>query len=126
MYQAYGLLTSASDFTLAEAATRLAARFPGFAVLQENEEIILSSGDWEIRLGLKSGPQVLEESRAIAEGIAGQEDGTEIASCGRRVEVFSYIPDPELEHFNDYLQVIEVLKSFPGLIAVDPQEPSLL
>jgi hypothetical protein len=31
-----------------------------------------------------------------------------------------------MEHFNDYLLVVEVLKTFDGLIAVDPNEPSLL
>jgi hypothetical protein len=31
-----------------------------------------------------------------------------------------------MDHFNDYLQVIEVLQSFQGVIAVDPSEPSLL
>jgi hypothetical protein len=36
------------------------------------------------------------------------------------------VPDPELEHFNDYLLAVEVLQSFRGLIAVDPREPSLL
>ena len=43
----------------------------------------------------------------------------------RRVEVWSDTPDPFMEHFNDFLSVVEVLKSFRGLIAVDPNEPGV-
>jgi hypothetical protein len=31
-----------------------------------------------------------------------------------------------MEHFDDYLRVVEVLKSFSGLLAVDPNERGLL
>jgi hypothetical protein len=31
-----------------------------------------------------------------------------------------------MAHFKDYLSVIEVLQTFKGMIAVDPNEPSLL
>ena len=75
---------------------------------------------------LVTSPQVLQESREIEEKIGGDEDDLGIANCDRRVEVASDIPDPEMDHFNEYLLVIEVLQSFKGIIAVDPKEPSLL
>ena len=31
-----------------------------------------------------------------------------------------------MEHFDHYLQVVEVLKSFAGLLAIDPKEPGVL
>jgi hypothetical protein len=31
-----------------------------------------------------------------------------------------------MDHFNDYLRVIEALQTFQGVIPVDPREPSLL
>ena len=126
MYQAFGLLKPDSDFTLAAAAQKLAARFRGCALTQEGDQLTVSTKDWEIHLTLASGPQILDESRKIEEGIGGDQDDLGIVKCDRRVEVASDIADPEMEHFADYLAVIEVLQSFKGLIAVDPQEPSLL
>lgn len=126
MYTAYGLLTPDNDFTMGEAARRLSAKFPSFTVKQKADTLVVSSADWEIHLTLNESPTVLEESRATAELIGGPEDAKDIAACRRRVELASDIPDPEMEHFNDYLLAIEVLQSFKGLIAVDPKEPSFL
>ena len=47
-------------------------------------------------------------------------------TSSKRVEVWTDVPDPFMEHFNDYLSVIEVLKSFNGLLAVDPKAPGTL
>lgn len=126
MYRAFGLLKPDSDFTLTEAAQRLSARFPTYTVEQKGDTIAVSSANWEIRLVLNESPEVIEESQEIAAHIGGSDDARDIAACGRRVEVGSDMPDPEMEHFNDYLITIEVLQSFEGLIAVDPREPSLL
>ncbi len=46
--------------------------------------------------------------------------------CDRRVEVWSDTPDPFVEHLSDFHAVIEVLRSFRGLIPVDPNEPALM
>jgi hypothetical protein len=126
MYSAFGLLKADSDFTMAEAARRLAAKLPAFAVQQNGDAVSVAAANWEIHLTLNESPAVLEESRAIAEHIGGAEDANDIAACARRVELSSDTPDPEMEHFNDYLLAVEVLQSFRGLIAVDPREPSLL
>ena len=126
MYSAFGLLTPDSDFTMAEAARRLTARFPTFAVEHKADAIVVSTAAWEIHLTLNESAAVLVESREIAELIGGTEDGQDIAACARRVELASDTPDPEMEHFNDYLLAVEVLQSFGGLIAVDPGEPAPL
>jgi len=125
MYRAYGLLQASSDFTLDEAVNRLKSRFPGFSATRAGNQISLVKDDWEIFLAENADPAVLAESAELAEKIAG-EDGSEIAACARRVEVYSDISDPFMEHFNDYLVVIEVLQSFRGVIAVDPNEPALM
>jgi hypothetical protein len=126
MYRAFGLLKPDSDFTMMEAARRLSARFPQHTVEQKDDTIALSSVDWGIHLVLNESPAVVEESREIAAHIGGSDDAQDVAACSRRVELGSDTPDPEMEHFNDYLLAIEVLQSFQGLIAVDPREPSLL
>ncbi len=126
MYQAYGLLKPDSDFTLAAAVQRLAAKLPRYAIAQSDQRVTVSSKDWEIHLVLSTAAEVIDEARRLEEGIGGAQDDLGITACTRRVEVASDTPDPEMEHFEDYLSVIEVLKSFRGLIAVDPEEPSLL
>ena len=126
MYHAYGLLLPSSDFTLAAAAQKLAALLPSFKQEQVQQQLQLSSGDWEIHLTLQDGPEVLQESLQIAEQIGGTEDELGIRSCNRRVDIASDDPDPEMDHFNDYLQIIEMLQTFHGVIPVDPSEPSLL
>lgn len=126
MYQAHLLLQSDTDFTLEEAARRLRDRFPTFTVQAEPNLLTLASQDWEIHFQLNEGPEVLEDSARIAELVAGGDDGQELASISRRVEIGSEVPDPEMDHFDDYLTVLETMQTFKGVIAVDPTEPSLL
>jgi hypothetical protein len=126
MYEAYALLKPDSEFTLAAAANKLAAKFPNYLIAEGKDQLKVTATDWEIQLTLVAGPTVLDESRTMEEHIGGHQDDLGMATCDRRVEVASDQPDPEMEHFADYLSVIEVLQSFKGVIAVDPQEPSLL
>ncbi len=126
MYRAFGLLQAATDLTLDEVAVRLRAKFPGYGVGMSPGLITVAKGDWDIQLRLNEEPAVLVESAELAEKIAGTIDGSEIAACARRVEVWSDTPDPMMEHFNEFLFVVEVLQSFRGVIAVDPREPALM
>lgn len=126
MYRAYGLLQPGSDFTLEEAEKRLTARFPDATVRRAGDQITVVRGDWEIELRLNGDPSVLAESIEIAEKIGGVEGGSDIASCGRRVEVWSETLDPTTEHLADFQAVIEVLRTFTGVILVDPSEPTLM
>ncbi|HJZ54494.1 MAG TPA: hypothetical protein VKE74_06025 [Gemmataceae bacterium] len=126
MYRAYGLLQPGSDFTLDGAEARLRARFPGYGIARAGDQISVSKPDWEIELRLNTDPSVLTESIGLAEKIAGLADGMDIESCDRRVEVWSDTPDPFVEHLSDFHAVIEVLRSFRGVIAVDPREPALM
>lgn len=126
MYRAYGLLQPGSSFTLDEAVDRLRAKFPQHSVTQSGDQITVAKDDWEIELRLNAQPWVATESIALAEKIAGIADGQELTVCDRRVEVWSDTPDPMMEHFNDFMLVIETLQSFSGLIAVDPREPALM
>jgi len=126
MYRAYGLLQPGSDFTAEEAEKRLRTKFPDATVTRAGDQIGVAIGEWEIELRLNGDPSVLAESVEIAEKIGGLGGGSDIASCARRVEIGSETPDPMMEHFNDFLFVIEVLQSFRGVIPVDPSEPTLM
>ena len=126
MYQAHLLLRPGTDFTLQAAGERLARKMPGFTFERTDAALSLFTNDWEIHLTMNSGPEVLADSARVAEHVAGQVDGLDIASINRRVEIESEFPDPEMDHFGDYQTIIETLQSFQGVIAVDPTEPSLL
>jgi hypothetical protein len=128
MYRAFGLLRPDSDFTLEHALTRLTAKFPGFTVAQDGNQIVVSKGEWWIALAVVSGPAVRMETEGLLGHLAGIEpaEALSLTESDRRVEVWTDVPDPFMEHFNDYLFVVEVLKSFKGLVAVDPKEPAVL
>jgi hypothetical protein len=125
MYRVYGILTPAAGFTLDEAARRLAARFaPGY-LRQAAGVVLVGTDDWAMQLQMVEGPAALSEHAGIAAKLAGG-DAAEIAACDRRVEAWSDTPDMGMEHFADFQTVIEVLKSFPGVVVVDPKEPGVL
>jgi hypothetical protein len=128
MYRAYGLLKPDSDFNLEQAIALLMPRFAGYSIARNGEQITISKGDWEIEIALATGSHIPTETQGITDKIAGMEDSeTEaLLSSERRVEVWSETPDPFMEHFNDFLMVVEVLKTFNGLVAVDPNERALL
>lgn len=125
MNRAYGLLLPDSDFTIEDAVSRLAAKFPQYRVTLNGEQITVASSDWEIEVAVNDAPEVLADSARIAHKIAGDDAG-DMAEAATRVEVWSETPDYELAHFADFLSVIEVLKSFTGLVAVNPEEPGLM
>lgn len=128
MYRAVGLLKPDTDFTPAEAETRLAAQFPGFTVARAGDRVDVTKGDWWIAMARVSGPEIAEEVNGLVGHLAGVEPAEAEAyiASGARVEVWTDVPDPFMEHFNDYLKTVEVLKSFNGLLAVDPGERGVL
>jgi len=126
MYRTYGLLLPESDFSMDAAARKLKISFPTFGVELQGDTISVARQDWDMQLRLEAGPEVLEESLRISEHIGGAEDELGISRCSRRVVAWSDSPDPVMEHFDDAMRMTEVLRTFKGVIAVDPQEPSLL
>lgn len=126
MYRVYGLIPPGSDLTIQTLLPRVRAEFPTSTVTLNGRQITVARGDWEFELLEHGGPDVLAESRGIAERMAGLGEDHDVASCDRRIEAWSETPDPMLEYFEDYQRVVGVLKSFPMLIVVDPKEPSFL
>ena len=128
MYRAFGLLRPDSDFSVEQAHARLTAKFPGFAVTRDANQIVVSQGEWWIAMALVSGPEIQMETEGLVGHLAGVEpaEAVALAESDRRVELWTDVPDPFMEHFDHYLSAVEVLKSFSGLLAVDPKEPGLL
>jgi hypothetical protein len=128
MYRVYGFLRPITDFTLAAAADRLRPAFPQYTVAAVGDQVTLTKGDWGLNLRVNAGPEVTGEAAGLAGHIAGMEPAQagELEQCTRRVEVWSDDPDPFVEHLADFQAVVQVLKSFNGLIAVDPVDRELL
>ena len=126
MYRVYGLIAPTSDLTIQSVLPKVRAEFPTATVALNGSQITISRGEWEFELLEVAGPDVLTESKGIAERMAGIGEDYDIASCDRRIEAWSETPDPMLEYFEDYQKVVGLLKSCPSLIVVDPKEPSFL
>jgi hypothetical protein len=126
MYSAHGLLAAKTDFTLDALKDRLTKKFPAAAVALEGNIVRISGGDWSFQLFINDRPEIVAEHLITAEKLGSVEDNPDVAHCNRRVELWSETQDPFLEHFGDYQAIIEVLQTFKGLIAIDPNEPAFL
>jgi hypothetical protein len=128
MYHAIGLLQANSDFSVAEAEMRLREALPEHTVITEGPRVRVERGDWWIAVELVAGPELRDETEGIVSKLAGLEpaEADAYVATGKRVEVWTDLSDPFMEHFNDFLTVVEVLKSFRGLLAVDPKEPGVM
>lgn len=126
MYHAFALMTPDSNLTIEAAATQIKAAFPDANIQQSEEEIKLNKGDWDYQLVLQKGSAVHIESEGLAGHIAGLEQDSPVRNCDRRLELWSDTPDPFLEYMDNHFKVLEALRSFKGVILVDPKGPELL
>lgn len=128
MYRAIGLLRSETDFTLDEVQKRLTTTYPDASISRAGDQITVSKGEWWIALAVVSGPEIAEEIEGLLSRLAGVEtdEAQGYVASAKRIEVWTDVSDPFMEHFNDYLLMVETLKSFNGLLTVDPNEPGVL
>jgi hypothetical protein len=128
MYHAIGLLQADNNFSITEAEARLKQALPEHTIIPNGSRIRVEHGGWWIALELVAGSQLRDETEGLVSKLAGLEpaEADGYVRSNERVEVWTDIPDPFMEHFNDFLSIVEVLKSFRGLLAVDPKEPGVL
>jgi hypothetical protein len=128
MYHVVGLITPQSDFSLPELTRRLQSRLPDHEIRLEQSRIIVKHNDWSIHLQLESGSDLQDEIEGLVDRLAGIEpqEAEQYVASGQRLQVFSEDVDPVMEHFDTYLAVVEVLKSFSGMLVVDPKEPGVM
>lgn len=128
-YSQMVLLCSEESLDLAQIEQRLSADIPSADLYRSSiprggEFLELTWNDWAIAVGYEKGDVVAEESREIAEAYAEfRPDRSAIAHCRQRIVVNS-APDPEMEHFNDFVLVLESLEKIPGAVLFDPQNES--
>jgi hypothetical protein len=126
MYNAHGLLTPATDFTLTTLRERLQQKFPAASVTNDGKVVKVAGADWSFQLFINDGPDIVAQHQEMAERLGSVADNPDVAKCVKRVELWSETQDPFLEHFSDYQDIVGVLQTFKGLIAVDPNEPAFL
>lgn len=127
-YRLMVLLSDETTLTVESLADRLKKRFAydlNVTVVVEGEKadlLLVQWGDWSFHLGYESEPHVVIESEEIADHYAASHpEQKKIAACKRRLSM-SGDDDPNMDHFNDYLFVMEILESFPGVYLFDPQD----
>jgi hypothetical protein len=125
-YQAIAFLKDDSDFDIEVFKKHLIRCFPAMQIIQEGKTISLSLPNWEIHTHLADEPFVEEEGLEMLEHCPECPRIDEISRCKRRVEIWSPSPDPQMDYFNDYLIVCDVLDSFQGVIVLDPVSGDLL
>lgn len=127
-YSLLALLTDQTTLTLDALAERIQERFscdPDLKVLVErgkNDLLLVGWSDWSFQLDYETEPHVAVESSQIAADFAATHPArSQIAACQRRLSL-SGGDDPQMDHFNDYLFIVEILESFKGVYLFDPYE----
>lgn len=127
MYHAVGVVAPESDFTPDELLARLTAQFPGFDVARTESGVSVSKGEWWIAVAVQTAG-VAGEIEGLLGHVAGVEpaEAEKFVAGGTLIDAQTDVPDPFMEHFNDYLTLVGVLKSFQGVLVIDPKSHDLL
>jgi hypothetical protein len=125
-YSLLVLLTDQTTLTLDTLAERLRKRFsydPAVLIEHKTSDVVLVQwGAWSVHIIFENEPHVVVESEDIADRFAASHPSrSEIATSKQRLCV-SGDDDPNMDHFNDFLFVMEVLESYSGVYLFDPLE----
>jgi len=96
-----------------EAGDDVKVRFPGAAFdvhPEEGKHVLVESADL-------AGQPKIRSKKGLAD---------EVRACARRIEV-SGADDPQMDHFNEYLSVVQALEmALPGVLLLDPREGEVI
>jgi hypothetical protein len=82
----------------------------------QGDTLIVLVEKYPFYLLLSDEPHVLEESAEMAEAWTGDPaEKSRIAQSGRRLEMRTDRPDPEMKYFNDSLYILEAVEEFDGV-----------
>lgn len=82
----------------------------------QGDTLVLLVERYPFYLLLSDEPHVLEESVEMAEAWTGEaSEKSRIAQSGRRLEMRTDHPDPEMKYFNDSLYILEAVEEFDGI-----------
>jgi hypothetical protein len=104
----------------------LRKRVPEANISRDEGSLTLALEDWTARLYLDEEASVAEEAQEFPSVFPQNPRASEIARCHRRIDIWCPLDDPNMDHFNDFLFILEVLWKFRGLILIDPGSGELI
>jgi hypothetical protein len=124
-YKIMVLLPQGHRLTFADLIKKLRNKFsrnPKIAVDVNGTQALIRHGEWFLTVAWEDEPHVAIESQEIADGLArNNADHDVIVACSRRITTWGQ-PDPNMDYFNDYVFVLEVLESISGVFVYSEDE----
>lgn len=96
---------------------KIAETLSAFNTEISGSRLTLSFDDWKLWIVFSHEAHVAEEAAEIGEIYK----YPKLAACNARLEI-SAEDDPDEDHYNDHLYVLEALSDLPGVHIFDPQE----
>src|SRR5262245_5643143 len=129
-YVVFGLLAPESNFNLNTAFDRIRDVFTslpdgGFEPESSGaNDISIDPQNLGLFVLLVEEPHVLEESRQLAAQLGNAQEASTVGRCARRIEFGMQWGDPRGEVFPEFERLLGVLRSFRGVIFLDPRDPA--
>ena len=113
-------------FTFGDFFERLTKKFAHqqnlLVELQTDHQIIIRRNDWELRIALQDNPHAAIEAQEIAKRFVMDDLDRPIVASSLSYLSTSGDPDPKMDHFNEYVFVLETIEQYSGLYILDPDE----
>src|SRR5947209_3873675 len=111
-----------SPSLLAERLAKQFERVKGARVAPEGDHVLIELGNWGLRVSYADEPELREESALIVtEYGTSRPDHDVLASCARWITTGSD-PDPNMDHFDDFLRVVEFMEELQGPVLFIPSD----
>jgi hypothetical protein len=129
-YVVFGLLEPKSNFNLNTAFDRIRDVFfnlPDGGVEPQSSggnDISIDPENLGLFVVLVDDPKVIEDSRQLAALLGNAPEAAAVARCERRIEFGMQWGDPRGDIFPEFERLLGVLRSFRGVIFLDPRNPA--
>jgi hypothetical protein len=121
-YRLTAFIPPTSTITFAQIAERIRKYIgaaDGVSVSLVENKVSISYEGWSLRVYWEDQSHVIAESQDFANHrLTPEAHRAFIASCNRRITTGADV-DPDMDHFNDYVLVINALKSFAEFVIHD-------
>jgi hypothetical protein len=145
-YRAFILLPADTDASIEQAASKLKDFYnnippptEAFSLQIKIEDgiLVLEADKWTMEIGLSCDSQVLEEAKETAENLANgklkafdsllfeEAKAVNLKTYSYRFELES-TADPNMLYFNDYLMIVDILRTFKGAIPFEYWSETLM
>lgn len=126
-YQALIFLPPGTEATLEDAYNRLIEKYSQdieagkVKITLKDGELSFRRGRWSMEIYEDSSPHVIGEAKEIAATYGARLPNSGMLTLSRRRFDLSSDPDPNMDHHEDYLDVVEEIGSFPGAVVFEPE-----